>query len=61
MQRQEDFQLTVSEAKRLKSWSIGRAVPLDMDLIEMLATPQVDRKTHLGVKGLYACRGRGLT
>lgn len=33
LQRQGELHLTASEAKGLRSWSVGSAVPVDMELI----------------------------
>lgn len=55
-----ELQLTGSEAKGLRCWSVGSAVPVDMGLILMVAAPKVDRKIQLGGKGLSAWRIRGV-
>lgn len=47
-------QIPGSEAKGLRSPSVGIAGHMDMELILMVAAPKGDRKTQLDGKGLSA-------
>lgn len=53
--------ITAYWLRGLRSWNVGRAVYVGMELISMVTAPEGDRKTQLGGKGLSAWRGKGVT